>query len=122
MAVALSGKFYPEVDIVIFVVIAAVSLGIFIAIVVASEVSRNKINPLPHVASSPPVPVHGCLSSIVAVPDPSGVEVDLRAVSMDRVPYWADLVRGATAQLLPAPVAPSILSDFARPLAFPPSQ
>jgi hypothetical protein len=45
MAVAPCGKFCPEIAVVVFVAVAEVSLSIFVAIVVTSEVSTNKINP-----------------------------------------------------------------------------
>jgi hypothetical protein len=35
----------------------------------------------------------------------------LRAVTTDRVPFWVDLIRAATALLLPAPAVSSVLSD-----------
>jgi hypothetical protein len=110
MAVVLCGKFCP------------VSLGIFVTVVITSEVSTNKINPLSQAAPSPPVPIHSCLSSHVAALDPSEVVVDLRVVPTDRIPFWVDLVPAAAFHILPALVASSALSDSSRPLASSPPQ
>jgi hypothetical protein len=58
------------------------------------------------------------LSSHVAALDPSEVEVDLKVVPTDRIPFWVDLVPAAASHILPTPVASPALSDSSRPLAY----
>jgi hypothetical protein len=85
MGVSPWGKSCLVAAITVVVAVAVVFLGIFLAVDVASKVSRNKMNPLSQIAPSPPFSVHGCLSSLATALGPSGFVVNLLVVLVDPV-------------------------------------
>ncbi|KAG0514929.1 hypothetical protein BDA96_10G235500 [Sorghum bicolor] len=68
MGVSLCGNRCPELVVAVFVVVTEVFLGIFIAVVVTSEVSKNKINSSPTSLVLLPGLLHGGEGDMVLFP------------------------------------------------------